>query len=338
MMVSSVLAEPVFQSPLVLPAAKSLLALHMPLNALATAGERLVAAGQRGHILHSDDGKSWTQGAVTVSSDLTALSFPTPQQGWAVGHEGVILHSSDRGATWHKQLDGKQAAELMLMHYGKPANPNDPIAKRLQQEAAIFAAQGADKPFLDVWFEDEQKGFAIGAFNLILHTEDGGKSWMPWLDRVENPRGLHLYAIRPVDDSVFIVGEQGLVLRYDRVQRRFVERALPYRGTLFGLTGTRNMILVYGLRGNAYRSTDGGDSWIKVDTGVNAAISSGLVRADGSVLLTSQAGHVLLSTDNGTSFNRVKLVTTAPSFAIADVGNGKIALAGIGGVRIEAVK
>ncbi|RJG27167.1 WD40/YVTN/BNR-like repeat-containing protein [Massilia cavernae] len=331
-------AESIFQSPLALPAAKSSLALRAPLNALALAGKRLVTAGQRGHILYSDDGQNWTQADVPLSSDLTALYFPSAQRGWAVGHEGVILHSADGGATWTKQLDGKQAAALLSRHYGKPADPNDPAAQRLQQDADAFAAQGADKPFLDVWFEDDKRGFVIGAFNLILRTEDGGQSWTPWLDRTDNPKGLHLYAIRRAGGSLFIAGEQGLVLKFDREQRRFTQVALPYRGTLFGVTGTPDMTLVYGLRGNAWRSKDGGASWSKVDTGVDAGLASGMVRPDGSVVLVSQAGHVLLSGDSGASFKRVKVATTAPAFAVSEAGKGAIALAGMGGVRVEALK
>lgn len=335
---SSAMAEPVFQSPLTLPAVKSVLALRAPLNALAMAGKRLVTAGQRGHILYSDDGKNWTQAEVPVSSDLTALSFPTPQQGWAVGHEGVILHTADGGATWRKQLDGKQVAELLLKHYSKSANSSDPKAQRMRQDAEIFAAQGADKPFLDVWFEDDKKGFVLGAFNMILRTEDGGQSWMPWQDRVDNPKALHLYAIRPASGALFIAGEQGLVLKYDPARRRFAHVPLPYQGTLFGIVGTPDTTLVYGLRGNAYRSTDGGANWTKVDTGVNVGIVSGVVRTDGSVVLVSQAGQVLLSTDKGVSFKRVKVNVAAPAFAVADTDKGTVALAGLGGVRIEAVK
>ncbi|RJG15607.1 glycosyl hydrolase [Massilia cavernae] len=338
MITGSVAAETDFRSPLALPAAKSSLALRAPLNALAVAGKRLVAAGQRGHILYSDDGKNWTQAEVPVSSDLTALYFPSAQQGWAVGHEGVILHTADGGATWTRQLDGKQAAALMSRHYGKPANPDEPGARRLQQDAESFAAQGADKPFLDVWFEDDKRGFVIGAFNLILRTEDGGQSWTPWLNRVDNPKALHLYAIRPAGGTLFIAAEQGLVLKYDRAQGRFTSLELPYKGTLFGVTGTENMALVYGLRGNAWRSTDGGASWIKADTGVNAGIASGMVRADGSVVLASQAGQVLVSSDNGISFKRAKVTTAAPAFAMAETSNGAIALGGIGGVRVEALK
>ncbi|MGH8810340.1 MAG: WD40/YVTN/BNR-like repeat-containing protein, partial [Noviherbaspirillum sp.] len=137
---------------------------------------------------------------------------------------------------------------------------------------------------------------------------------------------------------VFIVGEQGLVQKLDREAQRFAGLALPYQGTLFGVTGTPGMTLVYGLRGNAYRSIDGGANWTKVDTGMNAGLASGVLRADGSVVLVSQAGQVLLSTDDGASFNRVKVATAAPAFAMADVGKGTIALAGVGGVRIEMLK
>lgn len=338
MMIDAAAVESVFQSPLVLPAAKSAQAINAPLNALALAGTRLVTAGQRGHILYSDDGKNWTQAEVPVSSDLTALSFPSPQQGWAVGHEGVILHTADGGATWSKQLDGMQAAELAMTQYGKPANAEDPVARRLQQDAAAFAAQGADKPFLDVWFENEKKGFAIGAYNLILRTEDGGVKWTPWMDRTDNPKGFHLYAIRPAGGTVFIAGEQGLVLKLDGATKRFVNVALPYHGTLFGVTGTPGTTLVYGLRGNVFRSTDDGANWVKVATGMNASIASGIVRADGSIVLASQSGQVLISTNGGENFANVKLATTAPTFAVTETGNGALALTGIGGVRIETLK
>ncbi|UVE19549.1 YCF48-related protein [Pseudomonas sp. LS44] len=330
-----VVAQPVFTSPMELAAVPSAKAILAPLNALAAAGSRTVAAGQRGHILYSDDGKAWQQAQVPVSSDLTALAFPSARQGWAVGHEGVILHTTDGGATWSKQLDGRQIAELVGKSYGAPANADDPEAQRLQQEAEAFVAQGADKPLLDVWFENDQKGFVVGAFNLILRTEDGGKSWTPWLDRIDNPRGMHLYGIRPAGGSLFIVGEQGLALKLDATGQRFQQLQLPYQGTLFGLLGNAEMVLVYGLRGNAYRSVDGGVSWSKVETHVHAGLTAGIALADGSVVLVSQAGHVLRSRDQGASFAPAKPNRVAPNFAVAPAAGGAVALAGIGGVRVE---
>ncbi|MEJ8858836.1 YCF48-related protein [Variovorax robiniae] len=333
------LGQPAFQSPLTLPSAPSALASRAPANALAMAGTRLVAAGQRGHILYSDDeGKTWTQAGVPVSSDLTAVYFVDAHQGWATGHEGVILHSADSGATWQVQLDGERAAQLLVHRYGQPSSPGDASAERLARDAATFAKQGADKPFLDVYFENEREGFAIGAFNLILRTEDGGKSWTPWLDRVDNPDALHLYAIRPAAGTLFIVGEQGLVLKLDREQRRFERVALPYKGTLFGVMGTPQMVMVYGLRGNAWRSTDGGATWARTDTGVNAGLVSGAVGKDGSMLLASQAGQLLRSKDQGASFDRVPLPRVAPVFALAASTAQGVALGGPDGVRVEWLK
>lgn len=331
-------AQSAFISPMETPAVHSSQAIRAPLNALARAGERLVAAGQRGHILVSEDGKAWTQAEVPVSSDLTALAFPNAEQGWAVGHEGVVLHSGDGGKTWSKQLDGRQIAELLVKHYGNPVNPDDPEAQRLKQDAEIFAAQGADKPLLDVWFEDERNGFVIGAFNLILRTADGGKTWTSWLDRVDNPRAMHLYGLRPAAGSLFMVGEQGLVLKLDAARQRFTSLELPYQGTLFGVLGDDGLVLVYGLRGNAYRSVDGGASWSRAETGIEAGITGGVIAEDGSVVLTSQTGQLLRSTDRGATFSLVPVDRVVPNFAMAPAAGGAVALAGLGGVRIQNFK
>ena len=104
------------------PALKSPLAQRALINGLARSGERLVAVGQRGHVLLSDDqGKSWRQAEVPVSSDLVAVAFPSADQGWAVGHDGVVLRSTDAGATWTRALDGRQAGALMVEHYKREA-------------------------------------------------------------------------------------------------------------------------------------------------------------------------------------------------------------------------
>lgn len=329
--------SPAFQGPLEVHAAKSALALRAPLNAAASAGGRLIVAGQRGHILYSDDGGTWTQAEVPVSSDIVALYFSTPTEGWAVGHEGVVLHTSDGGTTWTLQLDGKRIGALMRDHYAKLAQSTDEAAQRVARDAEAFAEQGADKPLLDVWFEDAKHGFVIGAFSLILRTEDGGQSWTPWSDRIDNPNALHLYSIRPAAGGVFIVGEQGLVLKLDAARQRFVQVALPYQGTLFGVVGTASTAIVFGLRGNVFRTTDGGANWSKVETGVDAGISSGVVRGDGAVVLASQTGHLFVSSDAGASLRRTNTAVVAPIFALAETKGG-VVLAGLGGVRAESVK
>lgn len=322
-----------FADVLDVPAQTSPYATKGLVNGLALAGQRVVGVGQRGHIVYSDDGgRSWQQAKVPLSSDLVAVSFPTPQRGWAVGHDGVILHSSDAGETWTRQLDGRSLGERMLAHY-KAKGDETWIA-----EAERFAAQGAENPFLDVWFADDKCGYAIGAFNLILHTADGGQTWEPWLDRSDNPQALHLYAVRPAGGELFITGEQGLVLRLDAAAGRFVALETPYKGSFFGLVGTADAVLVFGLRGNAFRSTDRGATWHKVETGLQEGLTAGMPVGAGGMLLASQAGRLLVSSDGGVHFAPVKLERTLPTAAVQPIGADAAVVAGPRGVAVQALR
>ncbi len=325
-----------YKDALEVPALKSSAAARSPITGIVRAGDRLVAVGVRGHILLSaDGGMSWTQGDVPVSVDLTAVYFPGPDQGWAVGHEGVVLHTGDGGRTWEKQLDGREAAALIRGTYERGAGAGDAAAARVLDEARRLAAEGADKPLLDVWFADERTGFVVGAFNLVLGTTDGGKTWEPWIDRIENPSGFHLYSIRGSRGEVFIAGEQGLILRLDMAVRRFVAVSSPYRGTYFGVLVKDGIVVVFGLRGNAYASSDLGRTWRKIPTGIETGIQGGAVLADGRILLASQGGQVLVSADDARTFSAVKLSAPAPFAAVADAGSSAIALGGHLGLRVE---
>ena len=87
-------------------------AVHSLLLDVVNTGERLVAVGDRGHILYSNDqGQSWQQAKVPTRQMLTSLFFVDAQHGWVVGHDAQILATSDGGLTWTKQYE-----DLSLIH------------------------------------------------------------------------------------------------------------------------------------------------------------------------------------------------------------------------------
>ena len=285
-----------------LPAKPSALAVRSPLVGIARAGERLVAVGQRGHIVYSDDaGQHWEQARVPLSSDLSAVFFPSPTQGWAVGNDGVVLHSSDAGATWSKQLDGRQIGDLLIRHYSAlaAAQPGSEHWPLLVAQGRRLAAEGADKPLLDVWFADDKLGYVVGVFNLILRTEDGGQSWTPFQDRIDNPQGFHLNAIASTGDGLYIAGEQGLLLKWEEGRQRFTALHTPNQGSFFGVIGKPAEVIVYGLRGNVLRSTDGGEHWSPLNSGPQASITAAIIDAQGRYELFTQAGYTLVSSGTG---------------------------------------
>ncbi|TDF86624.1 YCF48-related protein [Pseudomonas sp. H9] len=297
-LIHSVAQAAAYVDVLDLPARHSALAAHSPLTAIARAGDRLVAVGQRGHIVYSDDaGKHWQQASVPVSSDLTAVFFPSPRQGWAVGNDGVVLHSSDAGVSWRKQLDGRQIGALLVAHYEAlaSAQPGNEHWAQWVAEGQRLVAQSADKPFLDVWFANDRLGFVVGVFNLILRTEDGGQSWTPMQDRTDNPQAFHLNAIASTGDALYIAGEQGLLLKWDDARQRFKALQTPYQGSYFGVVGKPGEVLAYGLAGNVVRSSDGGQHWSPVPSGLPVSITAALLDAQGQYALFTQAGQGLIS-------------------------------------------
>jgi photosystem II stability/assembly factor-like uncharacterized protein len=298
-------ATTAFRDVLDTPVIESPLASQGLINGLARAGSRLVAVGQRGHVLVSDDdGKHWRQASVPVSSDLVAVHFPSATAGWAVGHDGVILHSADAGRSWKRQRDGRPDA--------------------------------ADTPLLDVWFEDAKSGWAVGAFGLLLRTRDGGTHWESMPDSADNPKNMHLYAVRGIGDDLYIAGEQGVLLKLDRPSGRFRAIELPYKGTLFGLAGTGRVVLAHGLRGNVVRSTDGGATWQAANLGLPVGLTGSTQDAGGRILVASQAGHVFASSDEGATFTQVKLDRPVPASALLAVRGGLV-VAGPRGVHARSL-
>ena len=325
-------AQPV-PAVLLQPAAVTPHALGAAMLAVARAGQRLVAVGERGTVLYSDDaGANWRQAKVPVQTSLTALHFVDERTGWAVGHLGVILRSDDGGAAWTRQLDGVRAAQLVLQ-----------AARASGDEAAIKRAQalvdeGPDKAFFDVDFADRQHGIAVGAYNQAFATSDGGASWRPLQQQLPNPKGLHLYGVRLLGSQVFVAGEQGLLLRSLDGGASFETLASPYKGSFFGLLAARTGTLIaYGLRGNAWRSDDHGTHWARIELGVPVSLSAGIERPDGALLLLSQTGDLLTSRDDGRSFKRQAATEPVPATGAAAARDGSLVIASLRGLRRQSL-
>lgn len=329
-----------YRDVLDVPARQSPLASRAMLNGLAMAGTRVISVGQRGHIVYSDDsGNTWQQAKVPVSSDLLAVSFPSPKLGWAVGHDGVILHSVDAGESWTLQLDGRRSPALLRSYYAAPEFlGTGESAQRLQADIARTANQGPENSLLDVWFSDEHTGYVVGSFNLIFRTTDGGKTWTPLYHATDNPNRLHLYSVRGIGADVYLAGEQGLLLKLDATGKRFGALTTPYKGSFFGITGNQAAIVAYGLRGNVYRSTDGGSQWRQVATPLQDGITAATVLKDDVLALVSQSGQILLGKNMGESLTPVRLERAAPAAAMIGIGGDAVLVAGPRGIQPHSLR
>lgn len=306
--------------------------------AVARAGERLVAVGERGFVLLSDDGgRTWRQArAVPVSVTLTNVRFVSDQLGWAVGHGGVVLHSRDGGQTWVRQLDGVQAAARILDDAKAGAARGDEASKGLLREAERLVADGPDKPLLGMHFEDERRGWVVGAYGLALATDDGGRTWHSMMARIDNPTGKHLYDIRPHAEGLVIAGEQGALFRSGEQDRHFAALSTPYPGTFFGtLSGVAGEFIAYGLRGNAYRRLGAAD-WEKIELGSDVTVTAAARLSDSSLVLADATGRLLRSKDGGAHFAVLPTAQGRSITGLAQAADGALILAGARGLtRVE---
>lgn len=337
--------------PLDTPARVSARAHRSLLAGVALAGKRLVAVGERGIAVYSDDGgASWRQARVPVSVMLTALQFMTPAKGWAVGHDGAVLATEDGGATWKRLFDGNQANQLMLDGARGAADAARAAAGNAITGAAADALNAAEnalgdieaaakfgpsRPLLAVWFRNEQEGYVAGAYGQLFRTTDGGKSWESLAARTGNADGLHYNAIAVgPGNTLLLAGEGGKVYRSVDGGNAWKVSDTGYKGHLYGVLAAGDVLVAYGFGGHAFRSADNGASWQPLPKVVQRSLVGGAVQPDGSLLLVAQDGRLLRSTDQGRTFAMVQPQGGAPVAGVALLDGGKVALAGAGGVRV----
>jgi photosystem II stability/assembly factor-like uncharacterized protein len=267
------------------------------------------------------------------------LRFVDAQAGFAVGHGGVILATQDGGETWSLQADGRRLALQAKAAADARAAAGDARAAQLQKEAALLETDGPDKPLLDVHFTDARRGVVVGAYNLFFETTDAGKTWRSGLARLDNPKALHLYAVRSRGDTWLIAGEQGLLLRSTDGGRSFQRLPSPYTGSWFALAVTpHGGWVVAGLRGHAYHSSDDGEHWTRLDGAPAASFVSATALPDGSVLLANQTGQ-LFSARDGAQLAPLAAPSLPPLSQVTVLPGGDLLALGVAGtIRIPGRK
>lgn len=261
----------------------------------ALAGKRIVAVGNHGIVLLSDtDGADFRQAkTVPVRSTLTEVFFLDDRTGWAVGQWGVVLRTDDAGESWSLQ----------------------------RHDTSV------DQPLFSVWFRDKDRGIAVGLWSLMIATGDGGKTWTqvnlpPSPGRSKADRNLlKIFANRM--GTLFVAAEQGLILKsYDGEKWAYIDT--KYKGSFWtGIVLNNGTILVGGLRGTIYRSTDDGRSWREAKSEFKSSITD-FAEAGGKVYAAGLDGVFLESVDHGATFKGSQREDRLPFTAITVNSVGKL--------------
>ena len=289
-------------------AVKSHMADKALLLDVAELGSRLIAVGEFGHVLISENGgDDWAQAqSVPTRNTLTSVYFIDNQTGFAVGHEATILKTVDGGNNWTLQYN---------------------------------EARG-ETPLMGVYFTDAQNGIAVGGFSYYFTTADAGETWQQRPLIEDSYDDFHLNDVfADTKGNLFIPAEFGTVYKSLDRGANWETITTPYDGSFWGGFGLANGdVLIFGMRGNIYKSSDGGKNWTKADSKADQSITGGVQLADGRIVLTGLSGVVLVSTDNGASFSGG---TRPDRLSFATVASGKddtVLLLGDPGVKTHKLQ
>ena len=289
-------ADSAVTSATLAPATESALASKSLLLDISPIGQdKLVAVGQHGHILLSNDGENWQQANVPVLATLTSVYFLNEHLGWAVGHDATILHSQDGGLNWQVQ---QYLPEL-------------------------------EKPLLDIYFKNAQQGLAVGAYGQVFRSNDGGTTWQSEFhqefllaDDVDYIKELkaedeeayldeiafilpHFNGLVQDGRTLFLLGETGLLAKSNDFGLTWQQFDGFYQGSFFSLARTQSgNILVAGLRGHVFRSIKNGLQWQEIATNTTALLNDIVFADDERIFVLGNNGMLLVSSDDGESFSQ----------------------------------
>jgi photosystem II stability/assembly factor-like uncharacterized protein len=261
------------------------------------AGNRLIAAGDRGTILASDDmGVTWTPMPSGTDAVLTDAIFPSPAQGWVVGQDSTILHTGDGGAHWSVQN----------------------------------SAPGSDQSLFSVASLGGTHLIATGAYALALQTTDGGH-WSP-VKLPSMDEDYHLNCVVARGPDVLAMGEAGH--GFIRADETWLPMPVPYDGSQFGcLTTADGTLYSFGLRGSLFVCAPDAANWTRLETGEERPIFGGSVMADGTIALVGGNGLVMLLDPRTRALRTLPAPSHASLSGVAEAADGALILVGDDGIH-----
>lgn len=266
---------------------------------------------------------------LTPHDDLLDLYGGTGGQAWAVGKNGLILHTKDGGRSWKHQPSNTTQALLAISFAQNRqvgfavgnggiilSTEDGGLSWKVAQGSGAIGKSEVPNSLFGVQAVSKTKAHAVGAFGTLLSTSDGGKNWMKCKFSWEKltPRLVqtisaqvepNLNALYFVSEKIgWVVGEFGLVLHTrDGGQTWTSQRSGPDLPVLFAvifLDEHRGWAM--GQLGSFIWTKDGGKNWLPCNVDINRDLYAACFEGGRMVVV---GNRIFLKTENeGSTWTR----------------------------------
>lgn len=254
---------------------------------------------------------------------------------FVVGYPGLLLHSSDRGASFEALDPGTRDAlyAIDMIDNGKgviAGRSGRVLITRDEGKSWLSRETGTKEHLFDVEMTSSGKIWAVGNFGTIIHSPDGGDTWKKQEYDATLPRddvsGESIGTISTAEEENsgaeqearlngvafyndrkgWVVGEFGMVLYTEDGGASWKRQVSASGKLLFGVevVGEDHLVAV-GSEGTFMETRDAGRTWLKVETGVDNHIL-GICTVGEMTYLVGTQGLVLIRDPSG-GFKKLKV-------------------------------
>ncbi|MGE5351939.1 MAG: YCF48-related protein [Acidobacteriota bacterium] len=233
----------------------------------------LAALGSYGIYKWNDSGSAWQASSKGIQENIQVKSIAASGGSIYAGTFGAgVFISADEGSSWSKSNNGLNALRMTAL-----ASRGDSIFVLTQYSGIFFADAGLlnweflnvpdyENYFINVMAFDSKNMYVNAGQNGIIRSTDNGQSW------------------EAVNNGIAQFREGFSVI-------------LAHKNKMFAATYDSP-----GWKGALYFSTNAGDEWVKVTSGITDFSALNSLASNGSDIFAVSHGKVYLSTDDGSSW------------------------------------
>jgi photosystem II stability/assembly factor-like uncharacterized protein len=270
--------------------------------------------------------QNWIQLDTVTTEALHSVSFLDSSRGWAVGHWGTVLKTTDGGTTWTVYTTGTENDEYSSSFIDTSNGWTTSVAgivRRTTDGGASWTPQttGTSEWLRDIIFLDVNRGWTVGQGGTVLHTINGGTNW------TAQPTGVwrNINAVAFTDTLHGWAAGSGIVFKTTNGGAAWNSQTNINWLALYGIAfADTNHGWIVGNTGQILYTNNGGSSWTIQTSGTTTVLNSVAFVDTNNGWAVGNGGTILRTINGGTTW-AVQASGTAnnlESITFADANHG----------------